>query len=113
MDAVNALEDRIFRAKVKSALVKAKRSGERPEVPADAPPLGARTADSAPTQPESSSADTLQSTPAATTDSPETTIKQAVQAALSGNMDPINAIEDRVLRSKAKSAWVKAKRAQS
>ncbi|MAG20781.1 MAG: hypothetical protein CMF77_01240 [Candidatus Marinimicrobia bacterium] len=39
IEIINAIEDRTFRAKVKSALVKAKRSGERPEVPVDAPSL--------------------------------------------------------------------------
>ena len=37
-------------------------------------------------------------------------ISKAVQAALNGNMDLINGIEDRVQRAKAKSALVKAKR---
>ena len=80
-EAIAAIEDRILRAKVKSRLVKAKRSGGVPEAPAD--------------------------------DNPEVTIEQAVQAAIKGNMDLINGIEDRVLRGKAKSALVKAKRAQN
>ena len=47
--------------------------------------------------------------PAADSDSPESVVDQAVQAALDGNMDVINKIEDRVLRAKAKSALAKAK----
>ena len=43
-------------------------------------------------------------------DNPDDIVEQAVQAALDGNMDVINKIEDRVLRAKAKSALVKAKR---
>jgi NADH-quinone oxidoreductase subunit C len=41
----------------------------------------------------------------------EKLIAELVEKGLSGDMDPINAIEDRVLRSKAKSALAKAKRA--
>ena len=40
----------------------------------------------------------------------EKLIADAVQKALNGDMDAINNIEDRVTRSKAKSALVKAKR---
>ena len=39
-------------------------------------------------------------------------IDDAVDKALAGDMDPINNIEDRVTRSKAKAALVKAKRAK-
>ena len=46
-------------------------------------------------------------------DSPDAILEQAVQAALSGNMDVINKIEDRVLRAKAKSALAKAKREET
>ena len=41
----------------------------------------------------------------------EKLIAELVEKGLSGDMDSINAIEDRVLRSKAKSALAKAKRA--
>ena len=40
-------------------------------------------------------------------------IDDVVAKALAGDMDPINNIEDRVTRSKAKAALVKAKRSQS
>ena len=40
-------------------------------------------------------------------------IDEAVKKALAGDDDAINGIEDRVTRSKAKAALVKAKRAQS
>ena len=40
-------------------------------------------------------------------------ISEAVEKALQGNMDAINNIEDRVTRSKAKAALVKAKRAKA
>ena len=41
----------------------------------------------------------------------EKIITDLVEKGLAGDMDPINAIEDRVLRSKAKAALAKAKRA--
>ncbi len=41
----------------------------------------------------------------------EKLITELVEKGLAGDMDPINAIEDRVLRSKAKAALAKAKRA--
>ena len=44
------------------------------------------------------------------TDNLEQLIKEAVEKALEGDMDAINNIEDRVTRSKAKAALVKAKR---
>ena len=44
------------------------------------------------------------------TDNLEKLIKEAVEKALEGDMDAINNIEDRVTRSKAKAALVKAKR---
>ena len=42
----------------------------------------------------------------------EKLIAELVKKGLAGDMDPINDIEDRVLRSKAKSALAKAKRAK-
>ena len=97
-EAIAAIEDRILRAKVKSRLVKAKRSGGVPEVPESAPKAEPAVAE-------------LTEAPA--DDTPEVIIEEAVQAALKGNMDLINGIENRVLRGKAKSALVKAKRAQN
>ena len=44
------------------------------------------------------------------TDNQEQLIQQAVEKALQGDMDAVNNIEDRVTRSKAKAALVKAKR---
>ena len=44
------------------------------------------------------------------TDNLEQLIKEAVENALEGDMEAINNIEDRVTRSKAKAALVKAKR---
>ena len=44
------------------------------------------------------------------TDNQEQLIQEAVEKALQGDMDAVNNIEDRVTRSKAKAALVKAKR---
>ena len=97
-EAIAAIEDRILRAKVKSSLVKAKRSGVVPEVPTSTPQTEASAAESAETPADNN---------------PDAVVEQAVQAAHKGDMDLINSIEDRVIRGKAKSALVKAKRAQN
>ena len=102
VEAITSIKDRVLRSKVKSALVKAKRTGFVPEVPetSDQPPA-----------PEIH--DVASPTPAADSDSPVSVLDPAVQAALDGNMDVINKIEDRVLRAKAKSALAKAKREET
>ena len=102
-DPIANIEDRVLRSKVKSALMKAKRSGVVPEIP-ESPPEPATPSDSSPKQDLK--------TPPKSADSPEEAIAQAVQAALGGNMDLINSIKDRMLRGKAKSALAKAKRAK-
>ena len=82
MASVNAIEDRLLRGKVKAAIVKAKRLGvSSPKVVAQ------------PKEPN-----------------PDDPIAKLVKEGLSGNMDPINSIEDRVFRAKVKSALVKAKK---
>jgi len=82
MASVDAIEDRLLRGKVKAAIVKAKRLG------ASSPKTVDKTSESIPDDP----------------------IAKLVQEGLSGNMDPINSIEDRVFRAKVKSALVKAKK---
>jgi NADH-quinone oxidoreductase subunit C len=82
MAAVNAIEDRLLRGKVKAAIVKAKRSG-------------------------AFSSKEAESTKAVGSDDP---IAILVKEGLSGKMDNINSIEDRVFRAKVKSALVKAKK---
>ena len=85
MDSVNSIKDRILRGKVKAAIVKAKRTGA--------------------TKPKKAV-----STKEMTSDDP---IAKLVQEGLSGNMDSINALEDRVMRAKVKSAIIKAKKLAS
>ena len=82
MASVDAIEDRLLRGKVKAAIVKAKRLG------ASSPKTVDKTSESIPDDP----------------------IAKLVQEGLSGNMDPINSIEDRVFRAKVKSALLKAKK---
>ena len=81
MASVNSIEDRILRGKVKAAIVKAKRSGVN----------------------QISKSNSEKS-------NPDDLISKLVQEGLSGNMDSINALEDRVLRAKVKSALMKAKK---
>ena len=92
IDPLNAVEDRVLRSKAKAALFKAKKdpSAYRAQIkeletvsPADQNQL----------------------------DGKEKLISELVLKALDGDLDPLNAVEDRVLRSKAKAALFKAKKA--
>lgn len=94
-EALNAVPDRVIRGKVKAMLVKIKRGA------LDRPPM-----------PETSSK------PAISTEnnieeqeSDEQLITRLVKAGVDGNLDEINALENKVLRGKIKSAIVKEKRA--
>ena len=86
MASVDAIEDRLLRGKVKAAIVKAKRLG------VSSPKSIEKTSEPVPD------------------DDP---IAKLVKEGLSGNMDSINSIEDRVFRAKVKSALVKAKKLAS
>ena len=91
MDTVNAHKDKVNRGKAKSMIVKIKRGTfERPPMPQI---------------PEASSGNT---------DAGETEdqlIERLIAKGLEGDMDEINALDNRALRGKIKSAIVKAKRA--
>ena len=82
MENINALDDKVLRAKVKSALIKAKR------------------------KPDEQSSKTKPENPNPKDD----IITKLVNEGLSGKMDNIDALEDRVLRAKVKSALIKAKK---
>ena len=93
MEAVNAIDDKVTRGKAKALLVKIKRGT------AEAPPMpelsGARPA----TEASDSKAE------------PEDEMKERLIAdGLNGNMEEINALDNKVLRGKIKAAIVKAKR---
>ncbi len=84
MASVNSIEDRILRGKVKAAIVKAKRLGGKKE------------------------SSQLKKTDARS--STDDIITKLVDEGLTGNMENINALDDRVLRAKVKSALIKAKK---
>ena len=94
MDAVNNFQDKIIRGKTKAMMVKIKRgSVERPPMP---------NIDS---QPASNS----QSKEESETD--EKKIERLTAMGLEGEMDEINALENKVMRGKIKAAIIRAKRA--
>ncbi len=95
MDPINSIPDKPLRGKAKSAMVKAKRTGGRPDMPKKIP-----NTSQAPSSPV-----------AGKNESEKEMIARLVEAGLKGNMDEINRVENKVLRGKIKSAIVRAKRA--
>jgi len=75
-------------------MIKAKRTGERPAMP-DVPDALASTPPTAPAEDESE----------------EELITRLIDAGAQGNMDEINALDNKVLRGKIKAAVFRAKRA--
>ena len=94
MDPINNIPEKPLRGKAKAAMIKAKRTGERPVMP-DVPDAFVPTPLTAPTEDESE----------------EELITRLVDAGAQGNMDEINALDNKVLRGKIKSAVFRAKRA--
>ena len=95
-EELNAVPDRVIRGKAKAMLAKIKRGAlERPPMPETssepAPPI------------ETSSAEQ---------ENEEQLILRLVKAGVDGNMDEINALDNKVLRGKIKSAIVKEMRAK-
>ena len=91
MDTVNAHENKAVRGKAKAMIVKVKRGAlERPTLP-EIPDASASSTSAQETE--------------------EQMIERLIAKGLEGNMDEINALDNRVLRGKIKSAIVKAKRA--
>ena len=93
MDTINALEDRVIRSKAKAALFKAKKD-----------PEGYRASNT------SIGNDSNSSKHASSDEMIDDPLINFVLKGLDGDMDSINAITDRVFRSKVKSALVKAKK---
>ena len=93
MDTINALEDRVIRSKAKAALFKAKKD-----------PEGYRALNT------SIGNDSNSSKRASSDEIIDDPLIKFVLKGLDGDMDSINAITDRVFRSKVKSALVKAKK---
>ena len=91
MDTVNGHESKPVRGKAKAMIVKVKRGTlERPVLP-EIPDASAGSTSAEETE--------------------EEMIERLIAKGLEGNMDEINALDNRVLRGKIKSAIVKAKRA--
>ena len=107
-EPINAVADKPTRGKAKAMMVKIKRgSVDRPAMPelstdesspakVDAPPAKEK-----PTEGSSNNKET-----------DEALIERLITAGVEGNMDEINALENRVLRGKIKAGIVKAKRAK-
>ena len=111
-EPINAINDKPTRGKAKALLVKIKRGAiERPAMPelSETPSSSAQNKETpqpeATTEAEDTSEDKSE---------PESElIERLVTAGINGNMDEINALENKVLRGKIKAAIVKAKRASS
>ena len=93
MDPINSIPDKPLRGKAKAAMVKAKRTGERPPMPEIS-----QVPSPADASPEKGS------------ESDEEMVDRLVAAGLQGSMDEINALENKALRGKIKAAIVRAKR---
>lgn len=99
-DPINAIEDKPTRGKAKAMMVKIKRgSAERPAMPVVSATPTAQPVDGAINAPDG--------------ESEEEMIARLVDSGLSGNMDEINALDNKVLRGKIKAAIVRAKRAKT
>lgn len=97
-EPINAITEKPIRGKAKAMLVKIKRGSlDRPAMPSVSDP------------PNSASA--VAPADATSSESEEDLIARLVDAGVTGNMDEINALDNRVLRGKIKAAIVKAKRA--
>ena len=93
MDTVNGHQNKSTRGKTKAMIVKIKRGTvERPPMPEIPVASSPSTGDG---------------------EIKEQLIERLISVGLGGNMDEINALENRVLRGKIKAAIVKAKRAQN
>ena len=98
---LNALDDKVLRAKSKSLIMKInKGTAERPAMP---------EAEAAPSAPPSASSKEEQTKESESINQDEI-MKKLIADGIEGNMDEINALEDRVMRGKIKAAIVKAKR---
>ena len=93
-EALNAVPERVIRGKAKAMLAKIKRGSlERPPMPETSSEPSTPTETSSPEQ-----------------ENEEQLILRLVKAGADGNMDEINALDNKVLRGKIKSAIVKEKR---
>ena len=107
-EPINALSDKPTRGKAKAMMVKIKRGTvERPEMPV-------ASQDPSSSKSEKNTVAKLASEEVSNDkESDDEVISRLIAAGLDGNMDEINALENRVLRGKIKAGIVKAKRAQN
>ena len=110
-EPINAINDKPTRGKAKALLVKIKRGAiERPAMPElSETPSSAQNKETP--QPEATT--DAEGTSEEKSESESELIERLVTAGINGNMDEINALENKVLRGKIKAAIVKAKRASS
>jgi len=93
MDTVNAHQNKVIRGKAKAMILKIERGAiDRPSIPAIPDPTSLLNDES---------------------ETEEQLMKRLISAGLEGNMDAINALENKVLRGKIKAAILKAKRAKN
>ena len=107
-EPINAISDKPTRGKAKAMMVKIKRGTvERPEMPV-------ASQDPSSSKSEKNTVAKLASEEVSNDkESDDEVISRLIAAGLDGNMDEINALENRVLRGKIKAGIVKAKRAQN
>jgi hypothetical protein len=94
---LNALDDKVLRAKSKSLIMKInKGTAERPAMPEAGESSETSTKD--------------EQTKESASVNQENVMEKLIADGINGNMDEINALEDKVMRGKIKAAIVKAKR---
>ena len=107
-EPINAITDKPTRGKAKAMMVKIKRgSVDRPAMPE------LSTSEKSPAKVDAPSVqEETTEVSSENKESDEVLIERLITAGLEGNMDEINALENRVLRGKIKAGIVKAKRAK-
>ena len=93
MEFINSIEEKPTRGKAKAMMVKCKRTGNRPPMPEL--PGHAEKAVQGKTEKD---------------ESEEELMKRLIAAGIEGNMEEINALDNRVIRGKIKAAIVREKR---
>ena len=93
MEFINSIEEKPIRGKAKALMVKSKRTGERPPMPE-----------------LQVSEEKSEQRKTETIETEEELMKRLIVMGINGNMEEINALENRVLRGKIKAAIVREKR---
>ena len=99
---LNALDDKVLRAKSKSLIMKInKGTAERPAMPEAGESSEPSTKDEQTKDEQTKESESINQ---------DEIMKKLIADGIDGNMDEINALEDKVMRGKIKAAIVKAKR---